>query len=140
MLFDDNGISIDGSTDITTSDDITSRFKASQWHVLSCDGHDMAAVDAASQAKTVTDKPVLIRCKTTIGKGSDKVGGTAKAHGAPLGPEEIEAVRATIGWAEPPFEIPEDILADWRNVGSRSHAEQKSLADPPECCGTEDPV
>ena len=127
VLFDDNGISIDGSTDITTSDDITSRFKASQWHVLSCDGHDMAAVDAALvQAKTVTDKPVLIRCKTIIGKGSDKVGGTAKAHGAPLGQEEIEAVRATIGWAEPSFEIPEDILTDWRNVGSRSHAEQKA--------------
>ena len=127
VLFDDNGISIDGSTDITTSDDISSRFKASQWHVLSCDGHDMAAVDAALvQAKTVTDKPVLIRCKTIIGKGSEKVGGTAKAHGAPLGQEEIEAVRATIGWAEPSFEIPEDILTDWRNVGSRSHAEQKA--------------
>ena len=127
VLFDDNGISIDGSTDITTSDDITSRFKASQWHVLSCDGHDMAAVDAALvQAKSVTDKPVLIRCKTTIGKGSDKVGGTAKAHGAPLGPEEIKAVRATIGWAEPSFEIPEDILTDWRNVGTRSHDEQKA--------------
>ena len=127
VLFDDNGISIDGSTDITTSDDITSRFKASQWHVLSCDGHDMAAVDAALvQAKTVKDKPILIRCKTIIGKGSDKVGGTAKAHGAPLGPEEIEAVRDTIGWAEPSFKIPEDILTDWRIVGSRSHAEQKA--------------
>ena len=127
VLFDDNGISIDGSTDITTSDDITSRFKASQWHVLSCDGHDMAAVDAVLvEAKTVTDKPVLIRCKTTIGKGSEKVGGTAKAHGAPLGPEEIEAVRAAIGWTESAFVIPDDILAEWRSVGSRGHAEQKA--------------
>ncbi|MDP7375897.1 MAG: transketolase, partial [Alphaproteobacteria bacterium] len=98
-----------------------------QLHVLSCDGNDMAAVDASFvQDKSVTDKPVLIRCKTIIGKGSAKVGGTAKAHGAPLGPEEIEAVRATIGWAEPSFEIPEYILTDWRNVGSRSHAEQKA--------------
>ena len=125
VLFDDNGISIDGSTNITTSDNITGRFEASQWHVLSCDGHDMAAVDAAlSEAKTVINKPVLIRCKTTIGKGSAKVGGTAKAHGAPLGTEEIEAVRAAIGWKDPAFVIPDDLLADWRNVGSRGHAEQ----------------
>ncbi len=127
VLFDDNGISIDGSTDITTSDDITGRFEASQWHVLSCDGHDMAAIDAVlSQAKTVTDKPVLIRCNTTIGKGSAKVGGTAKAHGAPLGPEEIEAVRAAIGWTDPAFVIPDEILADWRNAGRRGHVEQKA--------------
>ena len=127
MLFDDNGISIDGNTDITTSDNITGRFEASQWHVLSCDGHDMAAVDTALvQAKTVTNKPVLIRCKTRIGKGSDKVGGTAKAHGAPLGSEEIEAVRAAIDWTDPAFVIPDDILADWRNAGSRGHAEQRS--------------
>ena len=93
--------------------------------MLSCDGHDMAAVDAALiQAKKVINKPVLIRCKTTIGKGSAKVGGTAKAHGAPLGPEEIEAVRAAIGWKDPAFVIPDDILADWRNAGSRGHAEQ----------------
>ena len=127
MLFDDNGISIDGNTDITTSDNITGRFEASQWHVLSCDGHDMAAVDTALvQAKAVTNKPVLIRCKTIIGKGSDKVSGTAKAHGAPLGQEEIEAVRAAIGWTDPAFVIPDDILTDWRNAGSRGHAEQKS--------------
>ena len=125
VLFDDNGISIDGSTDITSSDDITGRFEASKWHVLSCDGHDMAAVDTALVlAKTITDKPVLVRCKTTIGKGSAKVGGTAKAHGAPLGPEEIQAVRATIGWADSAFVIPNDILTDWRNAGSRGHAEQ----------------
>ena len=125
VLFDDNGISIDGSTDITTSDDITGRFEASQWRVLTCDGHDMAAIDAALiQSKMVTDKPVLIRCKTTIGKGSAKVGGTAKAHGSPLGQEEIEAVRAAIGWTESAFVIPEGILADWRNAGSRGHVEQ----------------
>ena len=127
MLFDDNGISIDGNTEITTSDDITGRFEASQWHVLSCDGHDMASVDSALiQAKKVTNKPVLIRCKTTIGKGSDKVSGTAKAHGAPLGPEEVEAVRAAIGWKDPAFVIPDDILADWRNAGSRGHVERES--------------
>ena len=120
VLFDDNGISIDGSTDITVSDDITGRFEACQWHVLSCDGHDMAAVDAAlNEAKTITDKPVMIRCKTTIGKGSAKVGGTAKAHGAPLGDEEIAAVREVLGWSAPAFEIPDEILADWRAAGAR---------------------
>ena len=125
VLFDDNGISIDGSTDITVSDDITGRFEACNWHVLSCDGHDMAAVDAAlTTAKTITDKPVMIRCKTTIGKGSGKVGGTAKAHGAPLGDEEIAAVREAIGWSSPAFEIPADILAEWRAAGARGQATQ----------------
>ena len=123
VLFDDNGISIDGSTDITVSDDITGRFEACQWHVLACDGHDMAAVDAAlTTAKTITDKPVLIRCKTTIGKGSAKVGGTAKAHGAPLGDEEIAAVREGLGWDAPAFVIPDEILADWRSAGTRGQA------------------
>ena len=123
VLFDDNGISIDGSTDITVSDDITGRFEACQWQVLACDGHDMAAVDAAlTTAKTITDKPVLIRCKTTIGKGSAKVGGTAKAHGAPLGNEEIAAVREGLGWDAPAFVIPGEILADWRAAGTRGQA------------------
>ena len=123
VLFDDNGISIDGSTDITVSDDITGRFEACQWQVLACDGHDMAAVDAAlTTAKTITDKPVLIRCKTTIGKGSAKVGGTAKAHGAPLGDEEIAAVREGLGWDAPAFVIPDEILADWRSAGTRGQA------------------
>ena len=125
VLFDDNGISIDGSTDITVSDDITGRFEACRWHVLSCDGHDMTAVDQAiTTAKTITDKPVLIRCKTTIGKGSAKVGGTAKAHGAPLGDDEIAAVREGLGWAAPAFVIPEDILADWREAGARGQSVQ----------------
>ena len=123
VLFDDNGISIDGSTDITVSDDITGRFEACQWHVLSCDGHDMAAVDAAlTTAKTITDKPVLIRCKTTIGRGSTKVGGTSKAHGAPLGDDEITAVRDGLGWTAPAFVIPDDILADWRTAGARGQS------------------
>ena len=125
VLFDDNGISIDGNTDITTSDNITGRFEATQWHVLSCDGHDMAAVDAAlTKAKNIKDKPVLIRCKTIIGKGSARVGGTAKAHGAPLGTEEIEAVRSALGWTEADFIIPDDILADWRAAGSRGYSER----------------
>ena len=70
--------------------------------MLTCDGHDMAAIDAALIHQNGTDKPVLIRCKTTIGKGSAKAGGTAKAHGSPLGQEEIEAVRAAIGWTNLP--------------------------------------
>ena len=90
VLFDDNGISIDGSTDITTSDDITSRFKASQWHVLSCDGHDMAAVDAALvQAKTLRQAR-LDPVQNHNWQGSDKVGGTAKAHGALLARKKLK--------------------------------------------------
>ena len=79
VLFDDNGISIDGSTDITVSDDITGRFEACQWHVLSCDGHDMAAVDAAlTEAKTSTDKPVLIRAKPQSAKGLPRLAAPQK--------------------------------------------------------------
>ena len=94
VLFDDNGISIDGPTDIAVSEDITARFEAAGWQVLACDGHDVEAIDSAiTDAKAETAKPTLVRCKTVIGKGSPQKAGTAKAHGSPLGDEEIAALR-----------------------------------------------
>ena len=120
VLFDDNGISIDGPTDIAVSDDITKRFEAYGWQVLSCDGHDMDAVDKAiTAAKADTGRPSLIRCKTEIGKGSPNRAGTAKAHGAPLGADEIQLVRDGLGWDAGPFDIPTDIMNGWRAAGAR---------------------
>ena len=120
VLFDDNGISIDGKTDITTSDDITQRFLAYSWQVLDCDGHDQEQIDKAiSDAKADTTKPSLIRCKTKIGFGSPNLSGTAKIHGAPLGSEEIALTRQSLDWQYEPFFIPEEILLNWRKIGSK---------------------
>ncbi|MGY0196563.1 transketolase [Leptothrix sp. BB-4] len=114
-LYDDNGISIDGQVAPWFIDDTPARFKAYGWNVIGpVDGHDVDAVDAAiAQAKTSADKPTLIVCKTSIGKGSPNRAGTAKAHGEALGAEEIALTRAAIGWPHAPFEIPADIAAAW---------------------------
>jgi len=114
-LYDDNGISIDGKVEGWFTDDTPKRFEAYGWHVIAAvDGHDVDAVDRAIQAaKAVSDRPSLICCKTVIGKGSPKRGGTAKAHGEALGAEEVAATRAAIGWNYPPFEIPQQVYAGW---------------------------
>ncbi|MEC7304856.1 MAG: transketolase, partial [Pseudomonadota bacterium] len=123
VLFDDNGISIDGSTDLAVSEDTTARFEAYGWQVLAVDGHDMDAVSAAvAEARADTSRPSLIRCRTVIGYGAPKKAGTAGAHGAPLGAEEIEGTRAAIGWSHAPFDIPAEITDAWREVGSRGRA------------------
>jgi transketolase len=119
VLFDDNGISIDGPTSLSVSDDHTGRFHAYGWHVESVDGHDMAAVAAAIEAAKADARPSIIRCKTTIGYGSPKKAGTSGAHGAPLGDDEIAATRAALGWDSAPFEIPDDVLSAWRSAGER---------------------
>jgi len=125
VLFDDNGISIDGSTDLAVSEDTTARFEAYGWQVLAVDGHDMDAVSAAiAEACADTARPSLIRCRTVIGYGAPNKAGTAGAHGAPLGAEEIEGTRAALGWSHAPFEIPAEIVAAWREVGSRGSAER----------------
>jgi transketolase len=114
-LYDDNGISIDGQVAPWFIDDTPARFKAYGWNVIGpIDGHDVDAVDRAiATAKTSADKPTLIVCKTSIGKGSPNRADTAKAHGEPLGAEEIALTRAAIGWTAAPFEIPKEVYADW---------------------------
>ena len=125
VLFDDNGISIDGSTDLTVSDDTTGRFESYGWQVLSVDGHDIDAVSAAiTTAKAETSKPTMIRCKTVIGYGAPTKSGTSGVHGAPLGGDEIAGTRAAIGWTHEPFVIPDDIATAWRAVGSRGATER----------------
>ena len=119
VLWDDNQISIDGSTDLTVSDDQHARFRASGWTTLTCDGHDPAAIVAAMEAALTSDKPVMIACRTTIGFGAPNKGGTSGAHGSPLGGDEIAKVRVALDWPHAPFEIPADLMARWRAAGSR---------------------
>ena len=117
-LYDDNGISIDGKVAPWFIDNTPERFKAYGWNVIDAiNGHDVAAVSQAiARAKNSADKPTLIVCKTSIGKGSPNRANTAKAHGEPLGAEEIALTRPAIGWDLPPFEIPQDVYADWSAI------------------------
>ncbi len=121
VLFDDNRITIDGPTDLSTNDNTLKRFEAAGWQVQQIDGHDHQAIfDAITEAKNEDTQPSLIACRTTIAYGSPNKGGTSKAHGSPLGAEEIKEVRAALGWNAPAFEIPDDILDKWRSVADRN--------------------
>ncbi len=122
VLWDDNRITIDGSTDLSTSEDIPARYRAAGWHTVSCDGHDFADIERALAEAAASDKPTLVACNTVIGKGAPNKQNSHSVHGAPLGAEEIEAARKELGWTAPAFEIPADILADWRSVGARGAA------------------
>ena len=119
VLWDDNRITIDGSTDLSTSEDIKARYVATGWHVESCDGHDFADISTAIEAAIADGRPSLIACKTLIGKGAPNKQGTSATHGSPLGADEIAATRAELGWNYPPFEVPAEILDAWRAAGKR---------------------
>ena len=125
-LYDDNGISIDGQVAPWFIDNTPQRFAAYGWNVIGpVDGHDVKAVDAAiAQAKKSADKPTLIVCKTAIGKGSPNRANTAKAHGEPLGAEEIKLTRESIGWSHEPFVVPAEVYADWdaKAAGAKGEA------------------
>ena len=124
-LWDDNGISIDGQVTPWFGDDTPARFEAYGWNVIrAVDGHNVDAVDAAiALAKKSKDKPTLICCKTSIGKGSPNRANTAKAHGEPLGADEIALTRAALGWTHAPFEIPAEVYADWDAKAAGQKAE-----------------
>ena len=122
VLFDDNGISIDGPTSLSVSDDPLARFAAYGWDIAQVDGHDEAAVDAAIAAAKASPAPSLIACRTTIGFGAPTKAGTAATHGAPLGAEEIAGAREALGWPHPPFVVPDEILSPWRQAGGRGAA------------------
>ncbi|MFD0850049.1 transketolase [Sphingosinicella xenopeptidilytica] len=119
VIWDDNRITIDGATSMSTSEDVKARYEASGWHVVSCDGHDAASIDAALRAAKADPRPSLIACRTIIGYGAPNKQGTAATHGSPLGTAEIAAARETLGWNHEPFEIPADILDAWRTSGAR---------------------
>jgi transketolase len=119
VLWDDNRITIDGSTDLSTSEDVAARYAAAGWHVTACNGHDVAAIRAAIGEAVADDRPSLVACRTVIGKGAPNLQGTSKTHGSPLGAAEVALVRETLGWTAPAFEIPAEIAADWRATGER---------------------
>lgn len=121
-LYDDNHISIDGDTTVSFTEDVGLRYQAYGWHVIEVSNGDTdidAIAKAIAEAKAVTDKPSLIKIRTTIGYGSPNRGGTAGIHGAALGDAEIEATKANLGWSYGAFEVPEDALAHWRKALDR---------------------
>src|SRR2546421_660199 len=126
VLFDDNEISIDGSTSLSCSDDQLARFKASGWSACRIDGHDPAAIGAAIEQARNNDRPSLIACRTLIGFGAPNRQGSEKAHGAPLGTDEIAKTRDALNWPHQPFQVPEAVLEQWRTAGACGHATRRS--------------
>jgi transketolase len=122
VLFDDNGISIDGPLTLADSVDQVKRFEAAGWAATRIDGHDPDAIAAALERARRSDRPSLIACRTVIGFGAPSKAGTEKCHGSPLGADEIKGARDKLGWPHPAFEIPPDIRAEWRTAGQRSKA------------------
>jgi len=121
VLWDDNHISIDGSTDLSFTDDTPARFRSYGWNTISIDGHDTDAIaKAITEAQTSTGKPTLIACRTIIGKGAPNKANTHGCHGSPLGADEVAATREAIGWTHEPFVIPDEVLSAWRAAGTRS--------------------
>jgi len=119
FLYDDNGISIDGPLTLADSVDQIARFKAAGWNASRIDGQDHNAIAAAIDIALDSDRPTLIACKTIIGFGAPTKAGTSKAHGEALGTDEIAGARKNLEWPYPPFEVPEDILTEWRAAGAR---------------------
>ena len=124
VLYDDNNISSDGGTGLSWSDDVPARFAAYGWDTSVVDGHDPEAVAAAIKAAQARPAPSLIACKTTIAYGAPTKAGTAASHGAALGEDEIKGTREALGWPHAPFDIPDDILAAWRQAGARGAADR----------------
>ncbi|MEO5587131.1 MAG: transketolase [Novosphingobium sp.] len=128
VLWDNNRITIDGATSLSTSEDVAARYRASGWHTEVCDGHDPADISRAIEAALADDRPSLIACRTIIGKGAPTKQGTHNVHGAPLGTDEIAATRGAIGWTAEPFVVPGEILADWRSLGAKGAEANKAWA------------
>ncbi|GGE39002.1 transketolase [Agaricicola taiwanensis] len=120
VLWDDNGISIDGPLSLSDSVDQIMRFQSAGWNALRVDGHDPEAIAAAIEEAKRSDKPTMIACKTVIGFGSPAKAGKSAAHGSPLGAAEIAATRQALGWEFEPFDIPSDVRDAWRIAGLQS--------------------
>jgi len=126
VLFDDNGISIDGPLSLADSTDQVKRFQASGWNATRIDGHDPQAIASAIAKAKSSDRPTMIACKTTIGFGAPTKAGKSSSHGSALGADEIKGAREKLGWSAPPFEIPSDILNGWRAAGARGKDARKA--------------
>ena len=119
VLWDDNRITIDGSTELSRNEDVVARFEAMGWHTIECDGLDSGKVSQAIDRSLADTRPSLIRCKTIIGYGAPNKQGTSGTHGSALGRDEVAAARKELGWTDAPFVIPDDIAKSWRSFGDR---------------------
>ena len=119
VFFDNNKISIDGSTSLSVSDNYKKRFESYGWNFLEINGHNEKQISKAIAKASKSNKPTLISCKTIIGFGSPNKSGTASSHGSPLGDEEIALVRKKLKWKNKPFEIPQEVLDEWREIGNK---------------------
>ncbi|HXT79969.1 MAG TPA: transketolase [Acetobacteraceae bacterium] len=126
VLYDDNHVSIDGDTALSYSDDVLRRFAAYGWATKRIDGHDPVQINAALSFAVRSKKPTLIACRTIIGLGAPTKAGTNAVHGSPLGPKEAAGAKADLGWDEPPFTIPDDLLERWHAVGARGAPARRS--------------
>ncbi|WP_062221279.1 transketolase [Aureimonas sp. D3] len=129
VLWDDNRITIDGATNLTTSDDVAGRFASANWNTDAVDGHDPAAIASAIERARQSDKPTLIACRTTIGYGAGKKAGTSGVHGSPLGAEGIAFARDYFKWGHEPFVLPEDLTDQWKSFGRRGAADAKAWGE-----------
>ncbi|GGB72757.1 transketolase [Henriciella pelagia] len=132
VLFDDNSVTIDGSTDLSDGTDQLKRFEAAGWATKAIDGHNTREIYGALEWAQRQDKPAMIACKTIIGYGAPTIAGTGKAHGGPYGADEIAGIRKNIGWSHEPFVVPEDIEHAWKREGAHAahlHDEWKARHD-----------
>ena len=127
LLFDNNSISIDGPTSLAVSDDHEDRFKSYGWNYLKINGHNYKEISKALKKAQKSKKPIAISCKTTIGYGSPNKSGKASSHGSPLGEDEIKLVRKKLKWNYNPFEIPDNLLNQWRKIGKKIYKYQKNM-------------
>jgi transketolase len=138
VLWDDNEITIDGSTELSRNEDVLARHQAAQWHTCECDGLDADDVDRAIKEAIADPRPSLIRCKTIIGYGAPNKQGTAATHGAALGKDEVEAARKQLGLDPVEFTVPDDVLTAWRTAGKRGSVDRALWADRLEESGRKD--
>jgi transketolase len=132
VMWDDNSITIDGSTELSRNEDVMERHRAAQWHTVECDGLNADDVDRAIKEAVADPRPSLIRCRTIIGYGAPNKQGTSATHGAALGKDEVEAARAELGLEDKEFTVPDEVLTAWRTAGKRGsvdHAQWKNRLD-----------
>jgi transketolase len=124
LLWDDNRITDDGATVLSISEDVAERFRVAGWHVLELDGHDLEAVSTALDAARADPRPSLLACRTVIARGIARLQGQRGGHSGRLFAEDAAAARAALGWPHPPFEVPAEVLATWREAGRRQRSER----------------
>ena len=130
VFFDNNRISIDGSTSLSVSDNYKKRFESYGWNFIDINGHKEKQITKAISKASKSNKPTIISCKTVIGFGSPNKSGKASSHGSPLGDEEIKLVRKKLKWNNKPFEIPKEVLDEWRRIGKKGEALEKNGKKP----------